>query len=257
MAFKTIWRSKSHSLVVASGALLLVACTNQPVNQATASNTSAGTLLQADAVLHERLQAVLSADDAYAHFVMQPVASDTLDAKSETIAQAEIALQKTMDSLEQTKVKTSNAAEWQQIIGYFKNILQSRRGLSDLRMVVSANNDDSTTMQHTLAQLHAQLQEKDKKIASLERTGNQQTQAFMPNNEALAKEKASDTGVGSYAPAKGETLADLKQRNKNLYKAYSDLQVKYFVMGRNYLVLKQEHERTLKELATLRQPSNQ
>jgi len=119
-------------------------------------------------------------------------------------------------------------------------------------MVVSANNDDSTTMQQTLAQLRSQVQEKDKKIAALQRTGNKQTQPLLPNEERMA-----DSGSPSYAPAKGESPADLKQRNKNLYQAYSDLQVKYFVLGRNYLVLKQEHDRTLKELAALRQPGNQ
>lgn len=235
---------------------LPIACTNHTPQTPTrlVGVVPNDTLLRTDAVLHSRLQAVLNADDAFAQAVNAAAASDVLDGKSAAIATAEIALQKTVDSLAQQPLNSSNRESLQRIVGYFRSILQSRRGLSDLRMVVSANSDDSSAMQQRLLQLRAELQEKtkadeakDKKIHDLERTvGHMSSIGTEAENGAAAK-------VDSYAPSKGETLADLKQRNKNLYEAYSSLQSKYFIVGRNYLLLKQEHDRTVKELAALRQ----
>jgi hypothetical protein len=208
------------------------------------SSGAADVWRQADDLLHQRLQDVLDADNAYAELASQAVATGALDARNEAIAQAELALLRTMDSLDQSVGETGNVSGLQQTIGHFRKILQSRGTLSDLRMVLSANSDDSTTMQHTLLQLRNELREKDKQITALERNNSRQQEA--------GTQRPNETEPKANAPAKGENLADLRQQNKNLSTAYNELQNKYFLVGRNYLLLKQEHERTMNELATLR-----
>jgi hypothetical protein len=220
---------------------------NTPQHLHAATDTSMTTLQAADALLHQRLQAVLDADNAYARLAMQAAPTASLDSQNEAITTTEIALQQTIDSLEQTAATDSQSHQAEQTLRYFKNALQSRTALSDLRMMLSANSDDSTAMQNTLAQLRTDLQEKNKKIMILERA----------RNTPAARNELTDTELKTYAPAKGESLADLKQRNTNLSLAYSNLQNKYFTVGRNYLLLKQEHERTLNELAALRKGNNQ
>lgn len=223
-----------------SWVLACAACTSASNNapQKALPSGAADVWRQADDLLHERLQAVLDADNAYAEMAAQAVPTGTLDSQNVAITQAELALLQTLDSLEQADAKIGA----QQTIGHFRKILESRGALSDLRMVLSANSDDSTAMQHTLRQLRNELREKDQKIAALERSTSRQQEGGATN----------ETELRANAPAKGESLADLKQRNKDLYAAYSDLQNKYFLVGRNYLLLKQEHDRTLNELAALR-----
>jgi hypothetical protein len=231
--------------IYSSCIIISMGCTSTPGNtlrQPQAAPDTVITTLQADALLHQRLQAVLDADNAYARLAMQAAPTASLDSQNEAITTAEIALQQTIDSVEQTPPTDSPSQQAEQTLRYFKNALQSRTALSDLRMMLSANSDDSTAMQNTLAQLRAELQEKNKKILSLERT----------RNTPATLNEVTDTERKTYAPAKGESLADLKQRNTNLSLAYSNLQNKYFIVGRNYLLLKQEHERTLHELAALR-----
>jgi hypothetical protein len=227
--------------------LFITACSPQPANNTHPQNETA--VLDADNLLHQRLQAVLDADSAFAQQATAATATDTLDAVSEQISQAEIQLQQAIDSLQQAHQKpVDTAARLAHIINYFKAVLQSRRALSDLRMVLSANSDDSVSMQQTVAQLQAELQEKNKQLAALQqrtKTGN--------NSTTVVENVAPNTN----APATGETLADLKQRNKNLALALNNMQVKYFTVGRDYLILKKEYERTLNELATLRNASRQ
>lgn len=245
------------ALFVISWLLAGVGCSpasnKQP--QPLASSGSTSNVLQTDNLLHQRLQAVLDADNAYAEIAIQATPTDQLDAQNEAITTAEIALKQTIDSLEQTAATGDTAGQLQHTLHYFKNALQSRGALSDMRMVLSANSDDSTTMQHKLAQLRTglqeknkEVQEKDKKIVDLERTlGHMSSMGTIAENNAASKLKSD-----AYAQSQGESPAELKQRNKNLYLAYSSLQNKYFIVGRNYLLLKQEHERTLNELAALR-----
>jgi len=235
-----------------SGMVIGICCTpasNKTTHAVTALDSALRPALQADSLLHQRLQAVLDADNGFAQATAQAMPTTTIDARNEVVTAAEIALKQTIDSLEQTVPTNDTTSLLQHTIGYFKNILQSRVALADLRMVLSANSDDSTAMHQNLAQLRTELQEKNRQLATMERT----------HNDAridVAGEKFNDTGLKAYAPAKGETLADMKQRNTNLALAYSNLQNKYFVVGRNYLLLKQEHERTLNELAALRKAAN-
>jgi hypothetical protein len=241
-------------LIYLSAVLVSTGCTSTPgtaPQQLHASSGATTAFVQADALLHQRLQAVLEADNAYAQLATQAAPTTSLDSQNEAITTAEIALQQSIDSLEQTTKKDSLSGQLQQTIRYFKNALQSRTALSDLRMVLSANSDDSTAMQQSLAQLRTELQEKNKKITDLERTRNTSP------GEPAGRTNINDAELKTYAPAKGETLDELRQRNKNLSLAYSDLQNKYFMVGRNYLLLKQEHERTLTELAALRKGGNQ
>jgi hypothetical protein len=219
---------------------------NTPLSQTTAASE----LLRTDAVLHQRLQAVHDADAAYNDLLESGATTATLDDRNGQVIQAEIALQQTIDSLEQQhKQAGTQLLQW---TGYFKNALQSRRALSDLRMVLSADSDDSTTTQQTLRRLQAELQDKNKRIAALEQANR--------NAVARQSQEAGNSlqpgNPAAYTPAKGETPADLRQRNKNLSLALNNMQVKYFVLGRDYLVLKKQHERTLAELAALRKSGN-
>ena len=91
-------------------------------------------------------------------------------------------------------------------------------------------------------------------FAELERAANTSS---TPVQNAPVTALKGDTGTAGNTSANGETLADLKQRNKDLSLAYNNLQSKYFSVGRDYLVLKQEHERTLNELAALRKGNTQ
>jgi hypothetical protein len=103
-----------------------------------------------------------------------------------------------------------------------------------------------------LRRLQAELQDKNKRIAALEQANR--------NAVARQSQEAGNSlqpgNPAAYTPAKGETPADLRQRNKNLSLALNNMQVKYFVLGRDYLVLKKQHERTLAELAALRKSGN-
>lgn len=245
-------RTKASGFAAAGMLLLflLTACNPQSTPVATpATQPNQTAVLDADALLHRRLQMVLDADSTFAHLATSAAATEMLDAANERITTAEITLQKTMDSLEQiAQDKTDSSARLQLIVGYFKTLLESRRALSDLRMLLSANSDDSTSMQHTLVQLRAELHQKNKRIAALEQHSKaDNTTAYTPNSPE----------PNTNAPARGETLADLKQRNKNLALALNNLQVKYFTIGRDYLVLKKEHEQTLNELAALRNANRQ
>lgn len=231
--------------------VVLAACNSKPSGPS-ASTSEAATLVQVDAMLHNRLQAVLDADQAFSQSVSASSKTDVIDSQNAVVTQAEIALKKTIDSLKNRPVKNSVTAENSiaQLTTYFEALLQSRRTAADLRMALSATSDDSTAMQQQLAGLRATIQERDKKIASLEQAGNS------PLFEKRSESAAAATEPNSYAPAKGDSPADLKQRNRNLALAYSSLQNKYFVVGRDYLLLKQEHERTLQELAALRKAGN-
>jgi hypothetical protein len=213
---------------------------NTPLSQTTAASE----LLRTDAVLHQRLQAVHDADAAYNDMLESGATTAALDDRNGQVIQAEMALQQTIDSLEQlSKPAGAQQLQW---TGYFRNALQSRRVLSDLRMVLSADSDDSTTMQQTLRRLQAELQDKNKRISALEAA----------NRNAAARQSQGTGNLAANAPAQGETPADLRQRNKNLSLALNNMQVKYFVLGRDYLVLKKQHERTLAELAALRKSGN-
>lgn len=235
---------------------VVVGCTAPTAEQqqkdafAGTASTETG-VLQADETLHRRLQEVLEADDAFTQLAGNAT-TETLDEKSGQIIQAEIALQKTIDSLEQhAKTAEESNTELTSRIAYFKAALQNRRAISDMRMVISANSDDSVTARQTRAQLEKQLQEKNKTIATLERAV-QARGAKQPTPGNLVY----DNGKNGYAPAKSESMADLRQRNKNLSLALGSLQTKYFLVGRDYLVLKKEHERTVNELAALRKSGN-
>lgn len=248
----------THTILCFTILLVAGACTDKPMSSGAGSR--ADILWHIDAVLHQRMQAVLDADNAYAQTTTQAATTAAAqDTKSEGIAKAEIALQKTIDSVQNRSLKnditTENAIA--QLAGYFKTFLQSRRPLSDLRMTLSANSDDSTTMQHTVSALRAQLQEKDKKIAALE-----QAQSNAPVTSSSEEVRTKVTTPSNNAPAADQTatnenIASLKQQNKDLATALSTLQTKYFNVGRDFLMLKQEHERTVNELAALRKSNNQ
>lgn len=238
--------------------LLASACTDKPMSSGAGSRSDI--LWHIDAVLHQRMQAIFDADNAYAQTATQTASTAAAqDTKSEGVAQAEIALQKTIDSVQHRSLKyditTENAIA--QLAGYFKAFLQSRRPLSDLRMTLSANSDDSTAMQQTVASLRTQLREKEQKIAALEQaTAN--APAVAPSETVTPKRPVTtNTDTNNNTTASGESLADLQQQNKNLAASLSQLQTKYFNIGRDFLILKQEHERTLNELAALRKSGNQ
>lgn len=209
-------------------------------------------LLQADDVLHQQLQAVQQADDAYAQLLAHRTTTKELDDRDGRIVQAEITLQQTVDSLEQHSTLNNEGKErLLRLTAYYKSALQNRRAASDMRMVLSANSDDSTAAQQMVLRLRADVQERDKRIAALEQQTRQNSNAV-----ALLQNPPSGKQTDNYAPARGEGAADMKQRNKNLSLALGNLQTKYFVLGRNYLVLKQEHDRTVTELAALRKSGN-
>jgi predicted nucleic acid-binding Zn-ribbon protein len=117
-------------------------------------------------------------------------------------------------------------------------------------MALSAGSDNSASMQQTLLQLRSDIRERDRKIAALEQESRPATR------NGRTAESNTPRESGNSAPANGESLADLKQHNKNLLTELNNVQNKYFVIGRNYLLLKQEHERTVKELAALRKSSS-
>lgn len=242
-------RSFFYSLILF---LLAVAgCTNAPSdnrgNALHAGLTDAQQLLLADEVLHRQLQAVLEADSAYA-LVLDNSTPAALDEKSGSIIQSEMALQNSIDSLEQalSKNKVSSQNAITRLTGYFKAILQNRTTVSDMRMALSAVSDDSTTAQQTLQQLQSHVREKDKRIAALEHASAGTNKRTGPQGQNANAESYNSNTAANGNPAQ------LKQQNNNLQQALKTMESKYFVVGRNYLLLKQEHERTLNELAALR-----
>src|SRR4051794_2535675 len=134
-----------YKTILISGMVLLIAsaCTSKQANTANMAQTESDMLLQIDAVLHQRQQAVLDADSAYDQSGTAPKATAAIDAKNKAVVQAEIALKKTIDSLQNRPYKNSIAAEETiaRLNGYFRSFLESRRTSSDLRMVLSANSD--------------------------------------------------------------------------------------------------------------------
>jgi hypothetical protein len=218
--------------------------TTEKPNGAAASNEKEWQ--QADNLLHQRLQAVQEADNRYTELLTVGTTTAQQDEESGRIAQAEIALQQSIDSLERRYANAANkGAGMERLLGYFRATLRNRQAASDLRMALSAGSDNSASMQQTLLQLRADLRERDRKIAELESRPATQNQRAAESNTPSREPR-------NMAPANGESLADLKQRNKNLLTELNNVQNKYFIIGRNYLLLKQEHERTVKELAALR-----
>lgn len=250
---------KTHIITCFTTLLLVSACSDKPMSSG--SGSRADILWHIDAELHQRMQAIFDADNTYAQTATQTASTAAAqDSKSESIAKAEIALQKTIDSVQNRSLKYDIATEnaIAQLAGYFKAFLQSRRPLSDLRMTLSANSDDSTSMQHTVASLRTQLQEKDKKIAALEQAASNAPASTGTNETATPKRTiVPTTDTDNNTPASSGSIADLQQQNKDLATTLSQLQSKYFNIGRDYLLLKQEHEKTLNELAALRKSSNQ
>lgn len=224
-------------------------------------------LLLTDAVLHQQLQAVQQADDEYNALLTNPATPTALDEKNGQIIQAEMALQQTIDSLEQRSQSSTTEAkkELAQLTGYFKATLENRRFLSDIRMIASADNDDSATMQQVLLRLRADVQEKKEKIALLERaTSNRSKTATLdlpPAATSLERKLLTPNGSGTaqkstYAPANGESLEQLKQRNKNLVSALNAVQTQYGTLMKYYRQLKQDYDRMLNEQAALRKRDN-
>lgn len=258
--YKNSFLSATAFFILLAGLLFTASgCTGPTAENSGETALSSGTvpvekeLLQADDALHVRLQAVQEADNQYVQLLSGPASPATLDEKSGLVIQAEMALQQTIDSLEQRTIKNDETSNQHlaQIILYFKTALQNRRAVSDMRMIVSADSDDSTTMQKTLLSLRSDVQEKNQRITALERANKTKSKSVAPAGTI------ENTQNYTYAPAKGESLAELKQRNKNLALALNNIQVKYFVIGRDYLVLKKEHDRTVNELAALRKSGNQ
>jgi hypothetical protein len=235
---------------------LLFFCISSGCNTSTAEQPgTAGAftnaqLLQADNLLHQRLQAVQEADNRYTELLTIGTTTAQQDAESGRIAQAEMALQQSIDSLEKRYAAAKNA-DLARLLQFFRASLQNRQAASDLRMALSAESEDSVSMQQTVVQLRADLRERDRRIATLE-----QESRSVNRSQSIAEKNVKETAPGSFAPANGESLADLKQRNKNLLLELNNVQNKYFIIGRNYLLLKQEHERTIKELAALRKPGS-
>lgn len=191
--------------------------------------------LQAYEVLHRRLRALTEQDNTYAGLLSSQVATTELDERSGRIIQAEMALQHTIDSLDRVSLNNPDStqkANLAHITSYFKALLQSRRLLSDMRMALSAESDDSTTAQQMLAQLQNDLRERDERIAALEK-------------------------ANAATPVTRESMEQLRQRNKMLQQSLQAMETKYFTVGRNYLVLKKEHERTVNELTALRKGGQQ
>lgn len=236
--------------------LSLAGCTSTPsiAEESTPDEMAAieNQVLQADAVLHVRLQAVQQADEAYAQVLTNPAPGAALDEKNGQIIQAEMALQQTLDSLRRLPAQRNDTTRMQQWLRFFEETLLNRRTVSDVRMVLSAYSDDSTTAHQMLLTLQNEVQEKNKRIAALERESSTRS-----NTTTRTEATTPDTQKADNAPAKGESVADLRQRNKNLSQALSSMQTKYFIMGRDYLVLKKAHERTLQELETLRNTGRQ
>jgi hypothetical protein len=237
-------------------AAILFFCINAACNTSTTEKPGATTttnekdLLQADNLLHQRLQAVQEADNRYTELLTLGTTTAQQDEESGRIAQAEIALQQSIDSLERRYANAaSKGTGMERLLGYFRATLRNRQAASDLRMALSAGSDNSASMQQTLLQLRADVRERERKIAELESRP-------ATRNERAAESNAPSREPRNIAPADGESLGDLKQRNKNLSTELNNVQNKYFIIGRNYLLLKQEHERTLKELAALRKPGS-
>jgi hypothetical protein len=223
--------------------------TTEKPNGAAASNEKEWQ--QADNLLHQRLQAVQEADNRYTELLTVGTTTAQQDEESGRIAQAEIALQQSIDSLERRYANAAKNADLARLLQFFRASLQNRQAASDLRMALSAESEDSVSMQQTVVQLRADLRERDRRIATLE-----QESRSVNRSQSIAEKSVKETAPGSFAPANGESLADLKQRNKNLLLELNNVQNKYFIIGRNYLLLKQEHERTIKELAALRKPGS-
>lgn len=204
-------------------------------------------MLQAYNALHWRLQALLEQDAAYAAQWNSLVTASELDEKSGTIIQAEMALQQTIDSLDQASLKANTDLQKAlgRITSYFKALIQNRRVVSDMRMALSAGTEDSATAQQTLAQLRSDLEKKNKQIAALANASSGGTARPAQNGNASKNRKGT-------APATNESVAQLRQRNQTLERSLNALEAKYFTVGRNYLVLKKEHERTVNELTALR-----
>lgn len=210
-------------------------------------------LLQAYEVLHQRLQALLEQDNTYAGLLSKPVATEVLDESSGQIIQAEIALQRTIDSLDRTASKTDTGGQNKslyEVTAHFKALLQNRRLMSDMRMALSAGSDDSTTAQQMLMRLRADLRERDERIAALEKA-RQAANSQTPPGTKISGNTRRDAMTG------GENIEQLKQRTKDLQQSLQDMETKYFTVGRNYLLLKKEHERTMNELAALRRSNGQ
>jgi hypothetical protein len=195
---------------------------------------------------------VQEADNRYTELLTVGTTTAQQDEESGRIAQAEIALQQSIDSLERRYATDANkGAGMERLLGYFRATLRNRQAASDLRMALSAGSDNSASMQQTLLQLRADIRERDRKIAELEQESRPANR-----NERTAESNTASREPRNSAPANGESLAELKQRNKNLLTELNNVQNKYFIVGRNYLLLKQEHDRTVKELAALRKPGN-
>jgi hypothetical protein len=225
------------------GIFFITAASCNTSTRSEAKTTDDGRLLQAYEVLHQRLQTVTEQDNAYAGLLHTPVTTAELDEKSGKIIQAEMALQRTVDSLQQTfsNAHTKVQAEkLYQVTSYFKALLQSRRLLSDMRMALSVESDDSTTTHRMLMRLQADLRQRDEKIAALEKMAG-----------------ATTTTKKQEPPSKNENTEQLRQRNQALQESLKAMEAKYFTVGRNYLLLQKEHERTLNELTALRKANGE
>ncbi len=224
-------------------------------------------LTAADAALHRRLQAVYEADDRYdALLAANAVRTELLDEKNGDIIQAEMALQKTIDSLQQAPAAGADSSALARLTGYFKTTLQNRRFLSDMRMIASAESDDSTAMQQALLRLRAEVDEKTKRIARLEQQAGaapkQASVSFPATATPLERKLLSPEAsrqiekTAAATPANGESLAQLKQRNKNLATALNAVQTQYGTLSKYYRELKQDYDRAQTELANLRKAAN-
>jgi chromosome segregation ATPase len=227
-------------------------------------------LLEADATLHRRLQGVHEADDRYeALLAAGSVSVEALDETNGQIIQAEMALQQTIDSLKQLYSGTTgnDRDSFMHLTDYFRTTLENRRFLSDMRMIASAETDDSTTMQQTLLRLRADVAAKAKKIAQLEQAAAARTRqatldlpptATPLERKLLAPEAASPAQKkDAYAPANGESIEQLKQRNKNLAAALNAIQTQYGTLSKYYRQLKQDYDQVQNELAGMRKSTTQ
>lgn len=229
--------------------LIVASCHTTP----DAAKPATDKLLQAYEALHQRLEALIEQDNAYAGLLSEQVTTAQLDESSGTIIQAEMALQRTIDSLDKLALADGNDQKeaLRRITAHFKALLQSRRLLSDMRMALSAGSDDSTTAQRMLMQLRTALRAKDEKIAALEKAAQAANSSTAPPETKMTATNRRNAVAGS------ENIEQLKQRNNDLQQSLQAMETKYFTIGRNYLLLKKEHERTMNELAALRRSNGQ
>ncbi|MEJ7913318.1 MAG: hypothetical protein WKF70_09200 [Chitinophagaceae bacterium] len=250
---------------------------NPPVsgdtNKTVLSSGSAGnsTLAEIDRMLHSQFTALAEADKQDRQQNSAGNGVQSKEHQSVYAVELEKVIESRLDSIETnvSSLPDDSKGSLIDVIYHFRQILASRNERRTMKTpeIDSQPDGSDAQLQERVAELKQELVKKQEEVkvlgnratgASPEQVRNLQQELEARNKRIAQLERQvsnPDNASLANAPAKGENLKDLQQRNANLKLAYSTTQTQLGVVAKELNILKRENQRLQSLVADQRRGS--